>query len=73
MPKNLIEVTFENNQIRLINEKKNFLEEAIVLYHSQMLYNFDKKYLGYDNIGRLIEFDVDTEKFNIHDKHLKNL
>ena len=73
LPKNLIEVTFENNQIHLINEKKNFLEKGIVLYHSQMLYNFDKKYLGYDKIGSLIEFDVDTEKVNIHNKHLKNL
>ncbi len=73
LPKNLIEVTFENNQIHLIKEKKNFLEKGMILYHSQMLYNFDKKYLGYDKIGNLIEFDAYTEKINIHNKHLKNL
>ena len=37
-----------------------------------MLQSFGKKFIGFDNLGRLIKFDIDTEKINIYDKHLKN-
>ena len=72
MKKNSIEVKCENNQIQLIKENKNALEKGIILYHSQMLHSFGKKFIGFDNLGRLIKFDIDTEKINIYDKHLKN-
>ncbi len=70
--KNSIEVNFENNQIKIVKENKNVLEKGIILYHSQMLQSFGKKFIGFDNLGKLVKFDIDSEKINIYDKHLKN-
>ena len=71
--KKLIEVNIENNEIKFVNEKKSGLEKGIILYHSQVFCNIGKKYIGFDIHGNLIEYDIESQKFNIVNHNYRRL